>query len=193
MVPPMDYRTDRKMLAMVEGAHFPPDSENLIKPTMASFGGNLDYTLHAYPNHHRALVTLVRLSERERTDKPKGSRYTVDCWYRRAIRFVPDDLIVRMLYATYLGKVGKKELGAKHLEVAANGAPDDPLTQHNISLIYLEWSVFDKALAHAHRAQALGHPITLAKGRLEALGQWREAEASPAASAPASHGASAPQ
>jgi tetratricopeptide (TPR) repeat protein len=187
----MDYRTDRKMLGMVEGAHFDSDSENLIKPTKTTFGANLDYTLHAYPNHHRALVTLVRLSERERTAQPAGSRYTVDCWFRRAIRFVPDDLIVRMLYANYLGKIGQKEKGLVQLAAVAYQAEDDGAAHYNLGLIYLDWSMFDKALVHAQRAQALGHPFTELQARLEALGRWREAGPPVAAAAAASASAKA--
>ena len=94
-LPPKDYRTDRAWLGMVENQHFPPDVENLVKPLLSTFGAAIAYTLHGYPNHVRALATLERLTEREKDRSTQGADYSLDCYYRRAIRFVPDDLLVR--------------------------------------------------------------------------------------------------
>lgn len=186
-VAPMDYRTNKKMLELVEAYHFRPHVEALVKPMFTHFGADLDYTLHAFPNHHRALITLVRLGEREKTDQPKGTQYTIDCFFRRAVRFRSDDLVVRMIYAQYLNKNGRRPEALGHLDFVGERAADNPLTHYNAGLIYLEAEQFDKALLAAHRAQALGLQRQELKAALVQAGKWREPD-SPG-SAPEVHGA----
>ena len=71
---PFDYRTvPEQPKRLVEGAHFTPVVESLIRGNTASGpGGDIDYTLRAMPNHHRALLATVRLGEIEKTGKPFG-------------------------------------------------------------------------------------------------------------------------
>src|SRR5678816_4417104 len=56
---PFDYRTDRTgtTLSIVEDNHFTPAVEQLISGITSSVGGEIDYTLRAFPNHHRALLS----------------------------------------------------------------------------------------------------------------------------------------
>ena len=195
-VEPMDYRTDRKLLSTVEGGHFQPQVEDLIQPMFNSFGADLDYTLHAYPNHHRALLTLIRLGERERTDEPKGTRYTIDCYLRRAIRWRSDDLIARMIYAQYLIKKNRAQDARSQLSYVGTKAGDNPFTHFNLGLSYFDMKAYDQALEQAHLAAALGMENEKLKNKLMEVGQWREPVAVPdaaasAASAPAEGSASA--
>lgn len=185
-VEPMDYRTDRKLLATVEGGHFQPQVEDLVKPMFDSFGADLDYTLHAYPNHHRALLTLIRLGERERTDEPNGTRYTIDCYLRRAIRWRPDDLIARMIYAQYLIKKNRLQDAKAQLDYVGTQAGDNPFTHYNLGLSYFDMKAYDLALKQAHLAASLGMENEGLKNRLIGIGQWHEpvAESANAASAP---------
>lgn len=186
-VAPMDYRTDRKLLYTVENGHFRPHVENLTKPMFDSFGADLDYTLHAYPNHHRALVTLVRLGEREKTDHPKQMAYPIDCFFRRAIRQASDDLIVRMLYAQYLIGKSREQDAARQLDFVAALAKDNPFTHYNLGRLHLEMKSYDKAAEHARLAAELGFERSDLKDTLVKLGKWPAA----AASAPAGKAASA--
>ena len=195
-VEPMDYRTDRKLLATVEGGHYQQQVEDLIKPMFESFGADLDYTLHAYPNHHRALLTLIRLGERERTDQPFQSRYTIDCYLRRAIRWRSDDLIARMIYAQYLIKKNRLQEARSQLSYVSTKAGDNPFTHFNLGLSYFDMKAYDQALEQAHLAAALGMENEKLKNKLMEVGQWREPVAVPdaaasAASAPAEGSASA--
>src|SRR4051794_26054278 len=58
---PFDYRsTDKTALNMVEGPHFPPKVEALISGNSGPIGAELGYTLRAFPNHHRALLAVMR-------------------------------------------------------------------------------------------------------------------------------------
>ena len=99
------FRTDKDKLPIVLGAHFTPEVESLVRgKTNVTPGAAIDYTLRAIPNHPNALLSMMRLGEREKTSQPRGTRYTMECWFERAIRFRPDDQIVRMIYTTYLTK-----------------------------------------------------------------------------------------
>jgi tetratricopeptide (TPR) repeat protein len=173
---PYDYRTARgESLRLVEGAHFLPDVEALIRgKTSTTAGGDIDYTLRAFPNHHRALIAMTRLSEKEQKAKPVGSHYSIDCWYERAVLFQPDDLTVRMLYAIYLNKNNRQSDAVAQLGYATSFAKDNGFTHYNIGLVYFDMKVYDEALASAHRALALGFSRTGLRDQLNSVGQWKE-------------------
>ena len=100
---PYDYRVaDKDELYLVESEHFSASVRNLEHGKSAFLGGDLSYTLQVYPNHYPALQAMVKLSLREKTTKPQGANFPVECWFDRAIRWTSDDSIVRMLYADYL-------------------------------------------------------------------------------------------
>jgi tetratricopeptide (TPR) repeat protein len=180
---PFDYRVERgEMLKVVEDHHFTPTVEAAIDN---SAGGDLDYTLRAFPNHHRALLSTMRYAIRQKTPKPYGMRYSVECWFDRAVRFRPDDTTVRMLYATFLYKSSLPKEAESQLVQADQHAKDNGFTHYNIGLVYLEAGRYDKALEQAHKAIAFGFPRKELKARLVTAGKWRDPEPVPqAASAP---------
>ncbi len=185
---PFDYRPDkyiyettygshRARVRIVESAHFTIETEMLVSRKtglVVSPGADLSYTLRAFPNHHRALMTLIALGEKEKTDKPKDSLYTVDCWFRRAVRWVPDDNVVRMIYSTYLTKANRLNEAEEQLDVAARQAGDNVFTHHNLGLVYLEMKMYDKALLHAKKTYELGMTIQTLKDQLKLAGKWPE-------------------
>lgn len=190
-----DYLKDRDKATMSERYHFTPKVEALIAGESTELiGADLHFMLQNYPNHHRVLVAMVRLGDREKTQQPRGAMYTIDCYFNRAIRFNRDDVVARMLYADYLAKHGRPTDASAQLEGAAKLAADNPFTQYNVGLIYLEMKNYDKALEQAHKAYALGFPRPELRDRLKSAGRWKEpadAAAPGAASAPDS-AASAP-
>lgn len=173
---PYDYRTERgEPLQLVEGAHFLPEIEALIRGNRNHLvGPDLDYTLRAFPNHHRALIAMVRLSEKEKKPQPVGTRYPVECWFERAVLFRPDDTTVHMLYATYLSKNNRQSDAVAHLEQATTLAKENAFTHYNIGLVYFDMKIYDKALARAHRALELGFDRTELSDLLKNAGQWQE-------------------
>lgn len=172
---PYDYRTEKAKLEIVEGAHFLPFVENLRRGnTSTTPGADIDYTLRASPNHHRALFAMIRLAEKEKRDKPIGSRYSVSCWLDRAERFAPDDAMVKTLYGTYLLKKGKIDAAIEKLEAALGLAGDNANVHYNLGLAYLELKEYDKALASAHNAYRLGFQLPGLRGKLEKLGKWKD-------------------
>lgn len=177
---PYDYRTDKSKLAIVEDYHFPPVVEALIGGSVGStsIAGNIAYTLRAFPNHHRALMAMMRYGEKMKSPQPTGAPLPVECYFERALRFRPDDTIVRMIYATFLTKNKRSPEAIQQLELATASAGDNAITHHNIGLIYFDLKDYDKALDQAHKAIALGFPQPPLRDQLQSLGKWIEPSAS---------------
>ena len=191
-VGPYDYRTEQgQNKHIVENYHFTPLIEGLIKGESASLGADIGYTLHAFPNHHRALVAMMNLGIKLKTRQPPGASFTVECYFNRALRFRGDDAIARILYAKYLALDGRKDDARKQLKIADEFAGDNGFTHYNIGLSFLEMSDYSDALSQAHRALELGFMRPELKAQLIAAGKWIEPPAAPA-SASASASASAP-
>src|SRR4051794_565696 len=102
---PFDYRTraeHAENFTLVESAHFTPEVENGIRGSSGQIGGDLDYTLRAIPNHHRALASMARIAVRIKSVYVPGAKYPVECYFERAIRFTPNDGGVRAEFGNYL-------------------------------------------------------------------------------------------
>jgi tetratricopeptide (TPR) repeat protein len=171
---PFDYRLVKGKFDNVERFHFTPNVESLVRGESGPLGADIDYTLQASPNHHRALIAMQRLSERVRTDRPPGANFPIECYYERALRFQPDDTVARGLYAIYLHKQSRTADAIKQLDVAVNYAGENPLSHYNIGLLYFENGAHEKALAEAHLARRLGWESTKLEESLKAAGKWRD-------------------
>jgi Flp pilus assembly protein TadD len=182
---PYDYRRDKAQLVPVEHNHFDAEVENLVRGKNSTLVGDIQYTLHAFPNHHRALRSVARLVGRfPGREKVPGMAYSVPCYFDRAIRFSPDDGAVRMIYAFYLAKNGKPSEAVTQLKEAEKLVGDNANLHYNLGLAYVDLKDYDNALAHAHRAYQLGFPLPGLKNKLERAGKWRNPPA--AARTPAS-------
>lgn len=182
---PYDYRAERgktdgsgtyqHKLWLVESTHFTAPVEALIKGHATLHpGGDIDYTLRAFPNHHRALLAVMRLGEKTKPQRALGLRYDYPCYLERAVRFAPDDPIARMIYATHLAKVNRTSEAVLQLDYATTLAADNPFTHYNLGLVFHDLKIYDKALARAHRAIELGFPKAELRDLLVAAGQWRD-------------------
>lgn len=186
---PFDYRSSTHgQRRLVESAHFTPEAERLISAPTGSLGGDFRYTLSVFPNHPRALLAMERLAQKQRQDPPDGAKYSVECWYERALRFRPDDHIPRLLYANFLISRQRIDEARRQLDYVERTTEDNPFAQFNVGMVYADIKDYDKALVQAHRAIAMGFERSELKDRLIAAGRWVEPApaAATAASAPAS-------
>ena len=194
---PYDYRSaDQSQRFLVEQPHFSPNIEALLRGNSGTLGGELDYTLRAFPNHPRALNAVMRYGEKMKSPQPSDLRWPVECYFERALRFRPDDQIARMLFAQFLTRNKRDAEAVYQLALVADKAGDSAFTHNNLGLLYLDLQRHDEALTHAHRARALGLDRPELRQRLQSLGKWSEprpAEAVPAAASAPATAADAPR
>lgn len=180
---PYDYRTDIGHRKVVEDFHFTPRVEALVGGVSAPLGAELDYTLRAFPNHHRALVALTRLGAKTKQEQPGGAQFTVECYYKRALQFRPDDVVARMLYARFLATGKRMDDALRELDRTVELAKDNPFTHYNAGLVYFEIGQYEKALAQAHRAAELGFTRNELADQLRGKGKWLDPAVVPEGSA----------
>lgn len=170
---PYDYTNaaHRRYLPTVEDYHFYAEVEDLSGRNVP---GDLDYTLRAFPNHHRALYAMSRFYL-ERV--PKGAnkmRYSAECYFTRARRFRPDDETVVMLEGIYFKKIGDMAAAKASFDQALSMAPNSAEVQYNVGLLYADLGDYEKALKLARGAYALGFPLPGLKNKLRKAGVWTE-------------------
>ncbi len=171
---PYDYRVGHYRMAEVEGHHLSPDVVNLVKGQTSTIGGDLDFVLRYFPNHHVALSSMLRLGEKEKRSTPMGAKYSVECYFKRALTFRPDDGVVRTIYASYLYKAGKSAEALDQFNRAVQSGEDNPNTNYNIGLVYFDLKDYEKALLFAHRAYGSGFPLQGLRNKLKKAGKWKE-------------------
>ena len=181
-VGPYDYRTQKKELEIVERFHFYRDVEFPPPGRRGPLGGHIDYTLRASPNHHRALAAIskleLKIKEKEgyvsRTSGlMKGATYTVDCYFDRAIRFAPNDGMVRMIYGLHLAKSGNNKAALDQLEIAQKLDSDNANLHYNLGLLFFDLKDYDSALVHAKKAYALGFTLPGLRQKLQSVNKWQ--------------------
>ena len=186
---PFDFRKVKgESLHLVEIGHFTPLIEGLVRGKTGPLGADIDYTLRAFPNHHRALVAMQRLTERLKRPQAPGANFEVECYFMRAVRFVPDDSVARLLYASFLGKQNRRDEAKQQLAQVETLAGENVLTHYNLGLVALEVGDHERALRQAWRAQEMGFTRPELREQLRAQGRWRDPpapEPAGAASAPA--------
>lgn len=171
-----DYTSaeDRAGLPVIENYHFSRAVETLTHGMTGSLGADIGYTLEHFPNHHRALASMAKLGLRQKSAQPGGARYTVSCFFERAIAYAPHDVTARMVYGNYLLATGQDTAALEQLDAASRLAPEQATIQYNLGLMYMKKKEYEKAGAHAHKAYALGFPLPGLKNKLKAAGKWRE-------------------
>lgn len=186
---PFDYRdpTVRQgqspPLFLVESAHFTPEVESLIGGHSGYLWGDLDYTLRAFPNHHRALYAFTRYEIRERQkSKQSGQPYqpheangrpiTAECYFDRAIRWRPDDPTVRLLYGLYLQLIGKLDQALVQYKLSEKIQPKSADLNYNMGLLYFDLKQYSLAKQYAQKAYQLGYPLPGLRKKLAGVGQW---------------------
>lgn len=169
----LDYRTaTNDQLRLVEDYHFTPNVEMLKKGQSGTLGADLDFALRAIPNHHRALVSLMNLQFKEKTERPVGTKWTVSCYFERAMRFKADDGTVHTIYGVYLLRLGKAQDAVKEFEIALSLGDDGANLRYNLGLAYVELRDYDKAVEQARKAYDMGAGFPALRDKLRKAGKW---------------------
>lgn len=174
---PYDYRRRAEFqenFYLVEMAHFTSDVENGVKGSSSSVGADLDYTLRAIPNHHRALATLSSLALRDRTVQVANMRYPVECWFIRALRFAPNDSGVYVAYGSYMFAIGKVKESTQLFKDGLALDPDNLVLNYNLGLAYVKQNDYEQAKIHAKKAYDGGFPLQGLKNKLIEAKKWDE-------------------
>lgn len=172
---PWDYRTRKDRLELVENRHFTRPVELLLRgESTANLAADIAYTLRMFPNHHRALASLVRYSENKKQSIFSGMNFSVECYLQRAVNFKPDDLQARIIYASFLAKNKRLEQARKQLEYIEDDQNKTSTTNYNLGLIYLEIGDHEKSLHYAHKAYSESFPLAGLKNKLTRIGKWKD-------------------
>ncbi|TWI62978.1 tetratricopeptide repeat protein [Pseudoduganella lurida] len=170
---PFDYRTPPPdALHLVESAHYTEDVAQGVRGNTSTVGGDLDYTLRAFPNHAPALATLAQVALRTKATTLPGANYAVECYFERAVRFQPDDGITWGAYGQYLYRLGQRGRALPLLEKAAALAPDNASLNYNLGIAYAAEKRYDRAVAYAKKAYRMNIPLAGLRNTLVAAGQW---------------------
>lgn len=169
---PLDFRNPGpEGFPLVENAHFTAEVENGISGSTGPIGGDIDYTLRAIPNHHRALETIGKISIRDKKVQMEGARYPTECYYERAIRFAPTDGIVRAIYGNYLARLGRNDEAIRMFLAGSELAPDNATISYNLGLLYMKTKQYDKAAEYASKAYSNGFPLPGLRNQLAQVGK----------------------
>lgn len=169
---PYDYMYRERysqQLRLVEGAHFTPNVEYLIKGEKnAHPDGDLDYTLRAWPNHHRALNSAITL--RLRKDKiyfQNTHRSPAECYLQRALRFSPKDAVSYMLYGILLQRLSYYDEAYEKYRRAEDLQPENLNIKYNLGLLLVDMGRMKEAKHYAEQVYARKFPLPGLQRRLE--------------------------
>ncbi len=172
---PFDYLQKRALAAelqRVEAYHFTPNVEALVRgESTTNIEGDLAYTIRAWPNHHRALNSLIKYYFRQ-VRKGESTHLPPECWFQRAINFSPRDASTYTLYGIFLHQKGLYPAAKEQYENALNIKPDHPEIQYNYALLLVEMENYEEALVFAKKAYGAGYPLPGLKNKLTELGYW---------------------
>lgn len=172
---PLDYRTTpADMIGFVEVRHFPEHVERLVRGEKGTVAGDIAYTLGVFPNHPRALRSAAELTRRNGGVMPRDMRYSLSCWFNRAMAYRPDDAQVRILWAFELLKSKQTAAALEQTKVAEELAKGNPTLHYNVGLLYFEFKDYEKSMANAKIAYEQGFNLPGLKDRLTKVGQWKQ-------------------
>jgi hypothetical protein len=162
------------VIDFVEVRHFTPQVERLVKGEKGTLGSEIAYMLGVFPNHHRALRSGVELTRRHGGTMPPEMKYSITCWFDRAIAYRPDDVLVRVLWAQELIRRGDRRGALHQIEVAETYAKGNPHSHYNIGLIYFDLQEYDRSMSNAKIAYDSGFTLPGLKDKLSKAGKWKD-------------------
>jgi len=178
---PWDYRDPSYSadLMIVNSYHFNRDVKNLVSGQTSEFPAwDLVYIFRLFPNHHPALDTMGRLWRRYAGLNQVPTGFTVtqtaDYFFNRAIEFVPNDGIVRMLYGNHLFFEGKNDEALTQYEAALDLEPNSPEVHYNAGLFFFSVGNNQRAIEHAKTAYGFGYPLPGLRNKMKQANLWAD-------------------
>jgi len=144
--------------------------DRIIETPAAGFS----YTLWAFPNHHLSLAAMEDIAFKQKNDTPPGAQLKVHCYFQRAVRFTPEDPLVRSLYAYYYARRGKKQEAMTQLAIAESLDSEIANVSVYSAFSYFEINEFNKSLEAAKKAYKLGYQLPGLRNKLERAGKWQD-------------------
>lgn len=173
---PYDYTNPASVqnnLPVVEQYHFTPQVERLISGKSGFILSDLDYTIRAFPNHHRALFAVIRAYSEPGRLKQRNMgepKTPPECYLQRAAKFSPKDGKVELLYGLYLHKLGKLDEAEDHYRRAVKLMPRSAEAHYNLGLLLTDQERYADAVPVAKKAYQYGYPLAGLRRRLAAAG-----------------------
>ena len=155
-------------IPIVLKVHFTAEVERLISGATGSLMHDLDYTLRAVPNYHRALHAVAKFYRSTPNSHDFiGKYWTTDCYFKRAIYFQPKDATSRMLFASHLHLSEKHESAEKEYQAALQIQPYNVEIHYNLGLLYVDMDRIADAEKHAKIAYDNGFPLDGLKNKIQ--------------------------
>lgn len=173
---PFDYLQRHRYLDQlkeVEGPHFTSKVEQLISGNRGYLTRDLDYTLRAWPNHHRALNSVIRYQLNKTSKSQAKLASPAECYLQRAINFSPKDVTARMLYAILLHRTKHTKLALTQYRAALEIQPHHAQTKYNLGLLLVERKEYTEANQLAQEVYLHGYPLPGLKSKLMTAGKWK--------------------
>jgi tetratricopeptide (TPR) repeat protein len=136
---------------------------------------DIDFLLRVFPNHYPALTLAMEYEFRG----GKLTHRSTDCYFDRARRFVPNDVKVVIMEASYFRKRGDKARALSSFEDALEMAPTSIDVNYNAGLFLTETGDYERALACARIAYDGGYPLPGLRDKLARAGYKVELESKP--------------
>lgn len=167
-----------KHLEIVEKHHFTKEIRLLIKGKSSSIPAEIDYTLRAWPNHHKALNSLMYYRFINQYDIVKGNKPNLisplECYFQRAINFSSKDATSSLLYAIFLKKIKKFNEADKYYQRAIAIRPDELLIRYNYGLFLFKIKKYEQAMSQARVIYRNEFSQMKLKQKLVASGHWKK-------------------
>ena len=168
---PFDYTNAehiRERLPIVERFHFTEKVEFLRAGESSTLVGDLDYTLRTFPNHHKALYSMLQYRLKH-PRQPSEEFFSADCYFKRALAFKPDDGIVWMLYGIYNHKKNNYSAALEKYKTAEKILKGSSDLFYNMGLLYFDMGNIELARKYANLAYGRGYPLPALRKKLESV------------------------
>lgn len=143
-----NYQHKVNKLGIVERYHFTQKISSLhsMSKNFKNLYGNMAYTLRAFPNHHKALNSMIQL---KLNSKEWGST-PIECFLKRAVTINKKDGISHLLFAIYLHRI-KMYKEAENEYQKANKLTSSPELYYNYGLLLVDLKRHEEAVSYAEK------------------------------------------